>query len=319
VKYKVFITEHIDASGRNYLSEQGCELIYQPEHNEDEVIKRIHDCQALIVRVAKITPRIIDAARNLRVIGKLGVGVDNIDVDYATKLGIQVVNAPVATTNSVAEHIIFCLLYCARDMRMLLDEFCEKGNFSVKDQRREAFELEGKTLGLLGCGKIARAVAKKAVLGFDMNVVAYSPSLTQDKVPDYIDVVSRDEVFRTADFVSINLPATAVTKNSIGSEEFAMMKENAFFINTARGSIVREKELIAALKEKKIAGAAIDVFAVEPPESDNELLHLPNVLATPHCAAQTKEARCRVSKELAEEVYRVLQQRAPRWPVNKLC
>ena len=319
MKYKVFITEYIDLSGRNYLSEQGYELVYRPEGDEDEIIKGIYDCQALIVRVAKITPKIIDAAKKLRVIGKLGVGVDNIDVDYATKLGIQVVNAPVAGTNSVAEHIVLCMLYCARDIPMIQKEFCENGNLYVKDQRQEAFELEGKTLGLLGCGKIARSAARKAACGFGMNVIAYSPSLTQDKVPKYIRVVSRAEVFRLADFVSINLPATALTKNSIGSEEFAMMKASAFLINTARGSIIREKELIAALKEKQIAGAAIDVFASEPPKRDNELLHLTNVFATPHSAAQTKEARYRVSRDLAEEICRVLQKRKPKWPVNKLC
>ena len=319
MKYKVFITEYIDPSGRNYLSEQGCELVYRPECDEEVIIREIYDCQALIVRIAKITPRIIDAAKKLCVIGKLGVGVDNIDVDYATRLGIQVVNAPVATTNSVAEHIMLCMLYCARDIPMIQKEFCENGNFYIKDQRQTAFELEDKTLGLLGCGKIARAADKKAAYGFGMKVIAYSPSLTQNKVPKYIRVVSRAEVFQAADFVSINLPANATTKDSIGSEEFAMMKASAFLINTARGSIIREKELIAALKEKQIAGAAVDVFGSEPPGQYNELLHSTNVFATPHSAAQTKEARYRVSRDLAEEIYRVLQKRKPKWPVNKLC
>lgn len=137
--------------------------------------------RALIVRIAKITPEIIDAAKQLQVIGKLGVGVDNIDVEHAAKKGIQVVNAPVATTNSVAEHIILSMFYCAREIGIIQKEFCEKGNFYVKDQRQEAMELEGKTLGLLGCGKIARVTARKAAQGLGMRVIAYSPSLRQDK------------------------------------------------------------------------------------------------------------------------------------------
>lgn len=318
MKFKVLITEYIDPSGIEFLRNHDCEILYQEQWKDNEIIEKIADCQALIVRIAKITPEIIDAAKKLQVIGKLGVGVDNIDVEYAAKKGIQVVNAPVATTNSVAEHIILSMLYCAREIGVIQKEFCEKGNFYVKDQRQEAMELEGKTLGLLGCGKIARVTARKASQGLGMQVIAYSPSLRQDKVPKYIKVVSRADVFRLADFVSVNLPATATTKGSIGSEEFAMMKDTAFFINTARGSIVIENELIEAITKKKIAGAAIDVFEEEPPKTNNELLHLPNVLASPHSAAQTKEARYRVSLQLAEEIFRALQKRTLKWPVNKL-
>ena len=318
MKFKVLITEYIDPSGIEFLRNHDCEVIYQEQWRDNEIIEKIADCQALIVRIAKITPAIMDAAKQLQVIGKLGVGVDNIDVEYASGKGIQVVNAPVATTNSVAEHIILSMFYCAREIGIIQKEFCERGNFYVKDQRQEAMELAGKTLGLLGCGKIARSLARKASQGLGMKVLAYSPSLTQDKVPKYIKVVKRDDVFKMADFLSVNLPATSTTKGSIGSAEFTMMKETAFFINTARGSIVREKELIEALENKKIAGAAIDVFEEEPPKPDNELLHLPNVLATPHSAAQTKEARFRVSLQLAEEIYRALQKRKLKWPVNKL-
>lgn len=319
MKFKVLVTEYIDPSGIDFLKSKGCEILYQEKWQPNEIMEKIADCQALIVRIAKITPEIIDAAKQLIVIGKLGVGVDNIDTEYAAKKGVQVVNAPVATTNSVAEHILLSMLYCAREVGIIQKEFCEKGNFYVKDQRQEAIELEGKTLGLLGCGKIARAAARKAAQGFGMQVIAYSPSLRQEKLPKYIKAVPRDDVFRLADFVSVNLPATAATKGSIGREEFAWMKDTAFFINTARGSIVREQELIEALNEKQIAGAAVDVFAKEPPDHDNELLHLDNVLATPHSAAQTREARFRVSLQLAEEIYRALQKRKLKWPVNKLC
>ena len=189
--------------------------------------------------------------------------------------------------------------------------------FGIRDQVR-GVGLEGKIVGIVGFGAIGSLVARKAILGFGMSVIAYDPYLAKDKVPAEITLVdSWEELFQTADFVTLHLPSTPETKGCVGKDEFGMMKSTAFLINAARGEIVNQADLIAALQENMIAGVGLDVYAQEPPVKDNPLFQLDNVILTPHNAALTKECAIRTAIHAAMGIDDVLSGRTPKWPVNE--
>ena len=266
---------------------------------------QIAEFRALIVRnQTRVTSALLAAAPNLKVIGRAGVGLDNVDVDYATKAGILITYTPDQNAISVAEIAIGQMLSLARSI--------PNANYDTKggNWNRLQFsgiELYGKTLGIIGAGKIGYLTARRAQ-AFGMIILAYDPFLTQDNV--YLselnaELVELDELLARADIVSCHLPATPQTIGLMDGTRFRKMKPTAYFINTARGEVVREADLLAALKAKQIAGAALDVRAKEPPEP-GELELLPNVILTPHIAAFTREAQQRVTKAICEDVARVL-------------
>lgn len=300
------------------LKENNCEVIISSGTTEEEYINEIKDCDALFVRNEKITPKIMDAAPKLKVIAKHGIGYDNIDINYATKKGIQVVYAPLGNINSVAEHAMLLIMTCARRYGFVEREF-KSGNYNIRYTLEDAHDVNGKTLGLIGCGNIGQELAKKAIYGFNMKVIGYDPYVNEEKLDIPIEIVeSKEDLLKKSDFISLHMPSTKETKGSFGLEEFKMMKKSAYIINTSRGDIIKEKDMIQALKEGIISGAGLDVYEKEPISIDNSLLSMDNVIATPHCAGMTAEASERLSYGGAQGILEVLLNKKLTWPVNKL-
>lgn len=313
--FKVLVTEEISEVGINFLKDQGYK-IKMPSGNTEEIFKReVVDCHAILVRTAQITAEVLRAGKDLKVVSKHGVGLDNIDVEMATKLGIVVTNCPFSNMNSVAEHTIGLMINLAKNT-LIADRELRKGDYNIRD-RSNGMEIEGKSLGLIGIGKIGSLVAKKANRGFNMKVFGYDPFIEKENIIDEVNLVREwEDIFSMCDFISLHLPATSETKNIIGKKEFSLMKPTAFFINASRGEIVDEKSLIKALKEKQIAGAGLDVFDKEPPNKDNPLFKMDNVIVTPHNAALTKEARERMALHAAMGIEEVLSGKMINWAAN---
>ncbi len=315
MSYRVLIPQPIADTGRNYLLERGYELVDGSGEDEESIIRDIVDCHAVTSRTSPYTKRVIDAGKKLKIIANFGVGVDNIDVDYAAKKGIWVTNTPTANTISVAEHTLYLILACAKNARAM-DIGLRSGNYNVKNEFTGR-ELDSSTLGIVGLGRIGQMVGKMAWAGFNMQVIGYDPYVDKADVLNDIEVVDTlEEVFTRGDFVSLHIPCTSETKNSIGMKHFKLMKKDAFFINVARGEVVRELELIAALKEGLFQGASLDVTAIEPINMDNELLQLPNVFLTPHHASLTREGKDRMSYQLAKRIHEVFSGKKPGDAVN---
>jgi D-3-phosphoglycerate dehydrogenase len=258
---------------------------------------------------------VFEAGKKLKVISRHGVGYDNIDVAKATELGIWVTFAPESNADTVAEHAIGCIFTLARNF-LQLDRETRAGNWGIRDKLL-GFDLSGKVLGIVGLGKIGRRVAQKASRGLDMKVVGYDPFLELEQIGEFATpVTSMEEVFGAADFVSVHIPGGAATKGIINKKLFAVMKKTAFFINASRGDVVAESDLIEALRNGTIAGAAIDVYEKEPPPKDNPLMNMGNVLLTPHNASQTRECMIRMALHAAQGIDEVLSGKRPTWPVN---
>ena len=310
--FKVLLPQPIVETGREYLINHGFEIVDGNGYTEEDIIRDIQGCDAMIVRTAKITRRIIEAADNLKVMARHGAGFDSVDLEAAKENGIMVLYAPRANSESVAELALFYMLYCSRNFKLVQKLYCE--DYMNAKMKVEKHELKGKTLGLIGVGNIGALVAKKAYFGFDMNVIAFDPYAKN--LPEYItQSENRDEVFANADYVSLHIPATPETVNSVGTHEFDLMKENAFLINTSRGTVVDEIALIEALNEKKIAGAALDVTQKEPINPENPLIAMDNVLTAPHIGGATKEATARSSLICAQGIVDFLNGKKPEFPV----
>lgn len=318
MKYKVLFLKNLADTGKNYLKEHDCEVVISKAKTKKELLDEVKDMDAFFVRNEPITGEIMDAAPKLKVIAKHGIGYDNIDIAAATERGIQVVYAPRGNVNSVAEQTIMNILCCARRYGIVHNELV-RGNYNIRFELNDGYEVSGKTIGLIGCGHIARSVAKKAINGFDMKVIAFDPFLKPGLTEEGIEVIAnRKKVFEQADFISIHMPSTPETKHSVGMQEFEWMKPTAFLINTSRGNIVNEADLIQALKKKEILGAGLDVYENEPIEKENELLHMDNVICTPHTAGLTIEASDRLSLTGAQGIVEVFEGKKLTWPVNRI-
>jgi D-3-phosphoglycerate dehydrogenase len=296
---KVLISDNISPKCIEILKNAGLEVDIKVGMKPEELRACIGDYQGLIIRSAtKVTSEIIDAATSLKVIGRAGSGLDNVDRTSATKKGIVVMNTPGGNTITTAEHTIALMVSLARQV--------PQATMSMKAGKWEkkkfmGIELFNKTLGIVGIGNIGSQVAKR-MQAFAMNVVAYDPFLSEDKAKAIgVEKVDLRELFRRSDFITVHTPLTAETKNLINRETLAIMKPGVRIINCARGGIVSEKDLYDALVEGKVGGAALDVFEKEPPEN-NPLLTLDTVVATPHLGASTKEAQENVAVAVAEQV-----------------
>lgn len=317
MSFKVVIPQDITEAGRKYLRENDCEVVVLSDSSVENICAAVGDADALLVRTASYPAAVFEAAKKLKVAARYGAGVDNIDLEAATKHGVQICNAPIANSNSVAEHTMALLLACAKNI-ILQDRACRSGDFESRN-RTKGVELEGKTLGLIGCGHIGRLVAKKAALGFDMKVIGYDAYAKRENMPEYITLVdTAEEVYRQADFLSLHVPLTSDTKNMIDGKIMDMMKPGAVILNCARGGVVNEADLYEAVKNRKIAGAGLDVFADEPINPDNPLYTLDRVVVTPHNAALTVEAADRMGVHAAQGIVEVLNGKKPTWPVNHL-
>lgn len=309
---KILVADPLAEDGLERLRRAG-EVTVVSKLGESELVQRIPDFDALVVRSeTRVTAPIIEAGARLRVVGRAGVGVDNIDVPAATRRGILVVNAPRGNIVAAAEHTMALLFALARSVPQA-DASVKRGEWT-----RAKFigtEVRGKTLGVIGLGNVGSEVAKRAH-GVEMDVIAYDPVVSVERAELFnVSLVTLAELLEQADFVTLHVPLVESNRNLIGAAELALMKPTARLINTARGGIVDEAALAAALRAGTLAAAAADVFETEPP-GDNPLLALPNFIATPHIAASTTEAQVSVAFDVAEEVAAVLAGDLPRFAVN---
>ena len=270
---------------------------------EAELIPLVADAVALVVRSeTKVKGKVIEAAKQLRVVGRAGVGVDNVDIDAATKHGVVVMNTPGGNTITTAELSFAMLMSLARKVPQAHASMAA-GKWDRKELGKVGVELMGKTLGILGMGRIGTEVAKRA-LAFGMRVVAYDPYLTEERAraigAEF--AADLDAVYREADFITVHMPVTKETKEMLNAAAFAKMKPGVKIVNCARGEIIAEADLIAALESNKVAGAALDVFAVEPLPADHPYRKQPNLILTPHLGASTEEAQEKCGIEVAEVI-----------------
>jgi len=313
--YKILIPQDVSEAGKRYLRDRGYEIKMGSGISVQTLQDEVGDCHGILARTARYPAEVLRAGTHLKVIGRHGVGVDNIDVEAATELGIYVTNAPESNAGSVAEHTIGLIIAAARHF-VQCDAALRYGNFEIRNQL-VGNDIEGKVLGLIGVGRVGRLVARKAARGLSMKVIGYDPFIDPALVPEVEFTESIEDVLENADFVSLHLPVSDTTMGLIDKIRLLKMKPSAYLINVARGGIVRENDLVEILSEKRIAGAALDVFAEEPPSPSNPLLKLDNVTVTPHNAALTRECMDRMAVHAAQGIDEVLAGRTPTWPVNK--
>jgi D-3-phosphoglycerate dehydrogenase len=310
---KVLIADSLSPAAVESLKAGGVEVDERTSITPAELLTAIPEYHGLIVRSrSKVPADLLAAASQLKVVGRAGVGVDNIDVKAANGRGIAVVNTPISTSVAVAEHTFALMLSLLRQIPRA-DTAMKSGGWPKKDL--EGAELSGKTLGILGLGNIGAQVARRAA-AFDMQVLGYDPLLDAHTISSRNAMAaSLEEIYTQADVITLHLPLLPETRGMLGAETFAKMKRGVYIICAARGGVIDEDALVAALNSGQVAGAGLDVFATEPPGPTALVTH-PNVVATPHIAAQTAEAQNRAALDVAEEVLNALQGKALRWQVK---
>jgi D-3-phosphoglycerate dehydrogenase len=315
MKKKVLIVQPIHERGVHVFDDR-FEVRVASDPSVATVIKEIQGVEGVVVRTAPFTREIIEAAKALKVIGRHGVGVDNIDVKAATEKGIFVVNTPDANATSVVEHTLTVIGALAKHV-VVRDKATRIGDWEIRNNYK-AIDLDGKTLGLVGLGKIGSLVAKRAAVAYNMKVIAFDPYITPEKAREMgVTIVAAiDDVFKQADVVSLHTPLTPETRGFVNAARLRLMKPSAFLVNFSRGEVVDEKSLYEALKKGVIAGAALDVYDPEPPLKDNPLYSLENVILSPHSAALTQECVIRMATGAAEGVVDVLTGKRPKFVVN---
>ncbi|MEJ5229960.1 MAG: hydroxyacid dehydrogenase [Pseudothermotoga sp.] len=309
------IVQPIHENGVKLLKQAGFDVVQASSADPQVVAQEIKDIDGVIVRTAPFTAQIIQNATKLKVIARHGVGVDNIDVEEASKRGIYVVNTPNANALSVAEGTIMFILALAKRIKEM-DRATRDGKFKIRDEF-STVDIDGKVLGLVGLGRIGSLVARKSQAAFSMKVLAYDPYVSKQKAQDLgVELVSLKELLERSDFVSIHVPLTNETKNLIGEAQLRMMKPTAFIINMSRGPVWDEMAVVKALNEGWIKGAATDVFVDEPPALDHPFLKCEKILLTPHNSALTQECVIRMAEGAAQGVIEVLTGKEPQFPVN---
>jgi len=313
---KILITDKMAEEAIELLKDAGHDVTFD-EMDADKLLLEISKYDALMVRGrTKAIADVINAGAkgNLKVIGRAGIGVDNVDLEASAKNDIKVVNAPTGATASVAELAIAHMLSLSRHIT-IADTTMKNGEWAKKQLKGN--ELYGKTLGLIGCGNIGKLTAKYAQ-GFNMDVIGYDPFISkEDMKKDGIKKKDElEDIMKNADFISLHLPHSPQTHYIVNEKMLSKMKPSAYIINCARGGTVDEKALYEALKNRTIAGAGLDVFENEPPK-DSPLLTLDNVVLTPHIGANTKEGQIRAGTVCAEQIIKVLDGKTPDFWVNK--
>jgi len=298
---KVLISDALSPAAVQIFRDRGIEVDFQPALGKDKekLAAVVGNFDGLAVRSAtKVTSKVLEQARNLKVIGRAGIGVDNVDIPAATARGIIVMNTPFGNSITTAEHAISLMLALARQIPEA-DASTRAGKW--EKNKFMGVEIFGKTLGVIGCGNIGSIVADRAT-GLRMKVVAFDPFLSQERADDLgVEKVEIDQLFRRADFITLHTPLTDKTRNIINAGAIKNMKKGVRIVNCARGGLVDEAALYEALNSGQVAGAAFDVFVTEP-ATENPLFHLPNVVCTPHLGAATSEAQENVALQIAEQM-----------------
>jgi D-3-phosphoglycerate dehydrogenase len=309
---RILITDGLEENGQSILR-AAARVDDRPDLPAADLVSLIGDYDALIVRGrTRVTAEVFASAVKLRVVGRAGVGVDNIDLEAAKAHDVTVVNAPTSTTNAVAELAFGLLLALAREIPRA-DSAMKAGHWLKKEL--VGVELNGRTLGIIGYGRIGMELGKRAA-AFGMNVIAYDPFIQEGAVSaGGAESVSIQELFEWSDFISLHLPFDVQTRDLIGPMAFSQMKDGVRLVDAARGGILDESALLAALNSGKVAGAALDVFAAEPPGLTDLVKH-PRVIATPHVGAQTSESQARAAEDIANEVLAALRGEPLRWKVS---
>ncbi|MDI6753722.1 MAG: hydroxyacid dehydrogenase [Thermodesulfobacteriota bacterium] len=321
---KVFLSEVIHPAAEALL-EKSTEVIRPRDHSREAFLEALKDVEGMIARKIYVGPEEMDHAPRLKIIGRHGVGLDSVDLEEATRRGVLVINTPGANRESVAELAVAFMLSLARRIPQAQSVMQalpkgDVGQFSalLKRYNLTGIDLEGKSLGIIGTGRIGSTVAKKCLAAFDMKVQGYDPYVSSSVMESFgaKKIEKLEDMLPSIDFLTTHCPLTQETKGMVGKKELAMMRKGTYVINTARGGIVDEKALYEALESGHIAGAALDVFEIEPPDPADPLLNHPNLLATPHYAGTTEESLYRVGMVMVEEVINFLQGKPPRYPVN---
>ncbi len=298
---RVLVSDKLSKTAIQVFKVRGVEVDYLPDLGKDKekLLAVIGDYDGLAIRSAtKVTEKVLAAAKKLRVIGRAGIGVDNVDVPVATQRGIIVMNTPFGNSITTAEHAIAMMFAVARQIPAA-DVSTQAGKW--EKNRFMGVEITAKTLGIIGCGNIGSIVAERAI-GLKMRVVAYDPYLSEERALQLgVDKVDLDELFARADFITLHTPLTEKTRNIIDKAAIAKMRDGVRIINCARGGLIVEEDLAEAIKSGKVAGAGIDVFVKEPAEA-SPLFGLPNVVCTPHLGASTSEAQENVAVQVAEQM-----------------
>ncbi|MEW6669329.1 MAG: hydroxyacid dehydrogenase [Thermodesulfobacteriota bacterium] len=322
---KILLVEHIHPAGEALL-ESEAQIVQPMPQNAVGILDVIGDCDGLVVRNTKITRQILEAAPRLRMIGRHGVGYDTIDTTAATEMHIPVVYTPAANTESVAEialGFIICLgrrlvqaHTAMRSGRLISDSF----TLSVMSQKAGLAnaDLRGKTVGVIGVGRIGSSLSRKAIAAFQMRVLGYDPYVDASTLAGYgVQKVDRlEDMLPECDFVTLHCPGGAETRHMINEKTLSLMKPGAYVLNTARGTVIDEAALIQALQSGRVAGAAMDVFDPEPPKPDNPLLRMENVIVTPHYCAMTEESLYNMATMVARGVLDGLKGKRPEYLVN---
>ncbi len=311
---RVLISDKLSEVGiKKFQEAPGIDVDVKTDLSPEELKKTIGDYNALVIRSAtKVTSEIIKEAKQLKVIGRGGIGLDNVDIPAATKKGIIVMNTTDSNTITTAEHTIAMIMALSRNIPQATLSL-KQGKWEKK--KFQGWELFNKTVGIIGIGKIGRLVAERAK-GLKMKVIAYDPYIKPETVEKLdIEPVSFDELLQKSDYVTIHTPSTDETTDMINKDVFVKMKKGAMLINCARGNIVNEQDLYEALKSGHLGGAALDVFKKEPPEN-MDLMNLPNLICTPHLGASTKEAQDKVSVDIAEQIIAYLKYGSVKNAVN---
>lgn len=315
MSYKILIPQDISRGGKQYLLDRGYEI--KVDNVDGEInLKTVGEYDGILLRTAQVNKAVLDAAVKLKVIGRYGVGLDNIDLNECRRKGVKVTSAPYGNILSVAEYTMLMILQCAKNTYEVQGLWRSSINDFNSRNTHCGIEIAGRTLGIIGTGKIGTLVAKKAMHGFDMKVVAYDPYLSVEKrVEGAVYTNSLEELLVEADFITLHVPLTDTTRYLIRREQLGKMKKSAFLINASRGGTVDEQALIETLNQGTIAGAALDVFEHEPEVWPNPLFDMKNVIVSPHTAGMTVESSSRVGIHAAMGIDDILYGREPEWPV----
>ena len=307
---KVVMTQAVCPEGFQMLEDRA-DIYVADNGDPNNYLEEMKDADAIIVRIASCNGNVIENSPNLKVIGRTGVGYDSVDVKTATEHGIPVVITPGANNRSVAEHAVAMMFALSKNLVEAQQEMCA-GNRKIRDAKK-AFELEGKKVGILGLGAIGRETAK-ICRGCGMGIAAFDPFMTKEQIEGHGAEYYEDyeELLKECDIVTIHVPLTDGTRNMISKRQLQMMKKTALLINCSRGGIINEADLTEALREGMIAGAGTDVYCSEPPKADDPMLNCPNLIVSPHSAAQTREAVIKMARMCINGCLAVVE--GKKWP-----